>query len=116
LALPDPALSVVLALGLLGLAAVIEPSAAEPDRANPTPPPSGKVAVMEYIVADVESGNIVGGYYSEEAALEDVLATIEAVGEARIDSLSLACDSGFIAMGKDLVALARRRGGQRKSA
>jgi len=75
---------------------------------------------MTFTLADIESGNFVGGYGSEDEALRDVLGIVERYGpdSREVLSLSLAADDGFVAEGRDLAkrALKRLRGSTRTSA
>ncbi|HEX6512172.1 MAG TPA: hypothetical protein VF157_07740 [Chloroflexota bacterium] len=66
---------------------------------------------MTFTLADVESGNFVGGYATEEAALRDVFdaASRYGVDAPEVLSLSLAGEDGFVAEGRDLVERALKR-------
>jgi len=64
-----------------------------------------------YELWDFESGNQIGAYTSEAAALEDVRDSLVRYGERSIDSLLLGCErdghTELIAKGADLLARAR---------
>ena len=66
---------------------------------------------MLFTLVDIESGNFLGGYTSEEQAFRDVLEIVERFGvdSREVERLSLAGDSEFGAEGRQLAALAIER-------
>jgi hypothetical protein len=80
---------------------------------------ANRIAVLTYELWDVESGNLVGAYATERAALDAVLESIELYGPTSVESLSLGYESAdgrstLLARGPALAARARPTAAQRR--